>query len=238
MLTVFGRAPRPSGSRVPAGRRIARLVRIGGSAPGAGHRELARTGTGRSSRGTRASLCSWGTGAQPPGDLLRRPASFQFLLHHRHQPRQAREPGGLRTLRSRPRRPIRVHRAIASTATVVPDLTTDRRRRPAQPARDRPERPLRGQTTRDLLPLHQRQPQFRSSPRGWLDATTPFQQITHRRRVPTHLPRQHLHRLPRPPTTPHLIHLDRRQRCPRHNHHIPSTPKETQCCDDPLRPPA
>ena len=132
------------------------------SVPCVTRRGTARTTTGRSSRATRASPDRRGT--LPPAN----PRSVAVTNAARASPRRLPATGDTPPT-SRPSgdelerpRSISATRPIAARTTVACDLPRDRRRRPAQPARDRTARLARSQTPRDLLPLTQRQPQRRT----------------------------------------------------------------------------
>jgi len=176
---------------------------------------------------------------QPPRDLFRRPAQLQLVLDHCPQPRPPAQLRLLRSGRPGPRGSICGQRSIAGPAAVAGDLPRERRRRPTQPGGDRSERVACSQAAGDLFPLSQAQRQLPPTPWHRPDPTGALEQVPHGRRVPAHLPRQHLHRLPRPPPTPHLIDLRRRQRRPHHQPppHPLAEAKIMKCCDDPLRPP-
>ena len=97
--------------------------------------------------------------AQPAGDLLRRVAPLQILLHllsQRQVGRQLRSlgpPGALVGERVRGRRAIR----LPAAAGVTPKLAADRRRAAPKPPSDRSHRLTTRTRQRDLLALRERQ---------------------------------------------------------------------------------
>jgi hypothetical protein len=224
--------------------------RLAGASPGrcagagsvrvAGRRGPGRTGSGRWSRATRASLSRSGTA----GAATRRSAPVTSTAPACPRPWPATPASGPASSASAeppsPNPPAQRPARDSAGASISGDLTRHRRRRPTQPSGDHSQRQPSRQAAGDLLPLGQAQAQLPASLRHRPDPAGALEQIPHRRGVATHLARQHLHRLPRPPAAPDLIDLRRRQRRPHHPHHpIPfARAKIMKCCDDPLRPPA
>jgi len=91
-------------------------------------------------------------------------------------------------------------------------LPGDRRRRPTQRCRDRPDRAPRREPAGDLLPLRQRQPRWTPSPRHRSDPAPPDQVRPDRAGAQPQLPRRRLRRLPGLQPDPHLV--DRRRSQP------------------------
>jgi hypothetical protein len=110
-----------------------------------------------------------------------------------------------------PRLPVRAGRPVAIASAGGVDLPTHRRRRRAQPRRDRPDRQARGQTPGDLLPLRQPEPTLGSSTPPRPDPTTAQQIRPHRAGAQPQLPRRRLRRPPGPQPYPHLVDRLRRQ---------------------------
>ncbi len=197
---------------------------------------------------------------QHHADLLWRPPLGQPGLHPVPQRRVAGQLRRLRPPRPRPRVPLGRHRPVlAMPPGIAAHLPAHRRRRTAQPRRDRPQRLTRRQPDRDLLPLGHRQIPAAQRPRPvpLHPARTPEPSISrplgprrYRRFPPRHarphpIPELQPHR-PRHRRTSAHVHNDLhklRNRCkdqlnpPRQTHSItvgrrcaPSEPERTSHC--------
>ena len=125
---------RPRRSSRPWGRRLRSPgAQTRGAAPGAAHRGLARTATCRSSRATPTSRIVGELGAQPPGDLLRRPQPLQIRDHPRDTaPGVAASLVGFGRRARSPRTPMRA--PSADSRRRPPLACTSRRDRRRSPA--------------------------------------------------------------------------------------------------------
>src|SRR5205807_8689046 len=97
----------------------------------------------------------------PTRDLRRRPPQLELRLHRAPKPSTRLELRQRRTTSTPHRSLVRPTRPISPPSTIRYHLTRDRRRRPAQPPRDRPQRLATRKPTRDLLAFSERQPQPR-----------------------------------------------------------------------------
>jgi hypothetical protein len=209
MFTIPGRLPRPSGSRTPVG--VGSPARSAGrrSAPCAAHRGTARTGCGRCSRGTRASL-----GRRDRSASTSRRSVGATTAVGAWRPRCQQGPGWRPACTPSawspwPTPPVRHRGPVAPAATVAGDLTADRRGRATQLGRDHPQRPTRGQTSGDLLAFGQTQASLRSVSRVGHDPAAPHQVRRHRAGRKTKRSSRRLHRMPGSHPPPDLINVCR-----------------------------
>ena len=178
-------------------------------------------------------------GFQPAGNLFRRPVQDQFTRNDLSQLHMDRKKAPLGTQGRLPGFVSGLVGSIHRTATMTCDFPAHGRHRSVQAFGNLAYRRARNEPSRKLLALTQREREERAPPDHRNKPTVMRHQTADGRMTLAECSPDLMQRLPRPPTTPHVVLLHRRQRKPfplGHKHHLGKQIYTRWCYIDRLSP--